>query len=61
MPGITILRHNAVGGVARREDQRPRPDMHVDDRMDFAVAAAFREPDCLKFGPPFRRWHSDGL
>jgi hypothetical protein len=60
MPGITILRHNAVGGVARREDQRPRPDMHVDDRMDFAVAAAFRDPDCLRFGPPFpplaQRW-----
>jgi hypothetical protein len=48
-----FLRHNAVGGVARREDQRPRPEIFVDDRMDFAVAAAFGWRDRLKFGPPF--------
>jgi hypothetical protein len=31
---------------------------NIDDRVEFAVAAAFREPDRLKFGPLFRRWRS---
>ncbi len=55
-----FLRHDAIGGVARREDQHPRPEILIDDRMDFAVAAAFRAPDRLKFWPPFpplaQRW-----
>jgi hypothetical protein len=37
----------------RRQDQHPRASIRIDDRVDFAVAAAFREPDRLKFGPPF--------
>ena len=48
-----FLRHDAIGGVARRQDQHPRAEKRIDDRVDFAVAAAFREPDRLKFGPPF--------
>jgi hypothetical protein len=48
-----FLRHGAVGGVARREDQYPRAEKLINDRVDFAVAAALGEPDRLKFGPPF--------
>ena len=48
-----FLRDDAIGGVARRQDQHPRAEKRIDDRVDFAVAAAFREPDRLKFGPPF--------
>ena len=47
------MRHDAIGGVARRQDQHPRAEKRIDDRVEFAVAAAFREPDRLKFGPPF--------
>ncbi len=48
-----FLRHDTVGGVARREDQYPRAEKFIDDRVDFAVVAAFRKPDRLNFGPPF--------
>ena len=48
-----FLRHDAIGGVARRQDQHPPAENRIDDRVDFAVAAAFRESDRLKFGPPF--------
>jgi hypothetical protein len=53
-----FLRHDAIGGVARRQDQHPPAEKRIDDRVDFAVAAAFRESDRLKFGPLFRRWCS---
>jgi hypothetical protein len=39
------LRHNAVGDDAQREDLRPRPEIPVGSRMDFAVAASIREAD----------------
>ena len=45
--------HHAIGGVARREDEGPGPAEFVDDRVDFAVATAFRNTDRLKIGPPF--------
>ncbi len=48
-----FLRDDTVGGVARREDQYPRAEKLIDDRVDFAVAAALGEPDRLNFGPPF--------
>ena len=48
-----FLRHDAIGGVARREDQYPRAEKLIDDRVDFAITAALREPDRLEFGPPF--------
>ena len=52
--------HHTIGGIAGREDERPRPAEFVDDRMDLAVTAAFRKPDRLKFRPPFpplaQRW-----
>ncbi len=48
-----FLRHGAVCGVARREDQPPRAEKLIDNRVDFAVAAALGEPERLKFGPPF--------
>jgi len=48
-----FLRHDTVGGVARREDQYPRAEERIDDRVDFAVAAALGKPNRLKFGPPF--------
>jgi hypothetical protein len=48
-----FLRHDTVGGVSRREDQHPRAEKLIDNRVDFAVVAAFRKPDRLKFGPPF--------
>ncbi len=48
-----FLRHDTVGSVARREDQHPRPEVRIDDRVDFPVAAALGEPNRLKFGPPF--------
>ena len=55
-----FLRHRAIGGVARREDERPRPAELVDYRVDLAVLAAFRDADRLKIGPPFppcaQRW-----
>jgi hypothetical protein len=35
-----FLRHDTVGGVARRQDQHPRAEKFIDDRVDFAVAAA---------------------
>jgi hypothetical protein len=57
MNGFAFAAMQTTGDQADAGQHRRR----VDDRMDFAVAAAFREPDCLKFGPPFRRWHSDGL
>ncbi len=49
----TFLRYDTVGGVARRQDQHPRAEKFIDDRVDFAVAAALGEPDRLEFGPPF--------
>lgn len=55
-----FLRHDAIGGVARRQNQHPRAEKLIDDRVDFAIAAALREPDRLEFGPPFpplaQRW-----
>ena len=48
-----FLRHDTVGGVARCQDQHPRAEKLIDDRVDFAVAAALCEPNRLKFGPPF--------
>jgi hypothetical protein len=47
------VRHDTLGGVARREDQHPRASIRIDNRVDFAVAAALGEPNRLKFGPPF--------
>ena len=38
LPGVKINTHRA--------------EKRIDDRVDFAVAAAFREPDRLKFGSP---------
>jgi len=56
----TVLRHNAIGGVAGREDENPRPAKLVDYRMDLAVAAALGRPERLKIRPPFpplaQRW-----
>ena len=49
----TFLGHHAIGGIAGREDERPRPARRVDDRVDLAVAAAFRTPDRLMIRPPF--------
>jgi hypothetical protein len=55
-----FLRHDTGGGIAGRAGQHPRPSIRIDDRVDFAVAAALRpsesskgEPNRLKFGPPF--------
>ncbi len=48
-----FLCHHAIGGVAGRQDESPRPASRIDDRVDFAVAAAFRKPDRLKIRPPF--------
>jgi hypothetical protein len=48
-----FFRHHAIGGIARREDERPGAAEFVDHRMDLAVAAAFRRPDRLKIRPPF--------
>ena len=45
--------HHAIGGVSGREDEGPGPTEFVDDRVDFAVATAFRNTDRLKIGPPF--------
>jgi hypothetical protein len=44
--------HPTIGGIARREDERPGSAKPVHDRMDLAVAAAFRKPDRLKIRPP---------
>ena len=55
-----VFGHHAIGGVAGREDEGPRPAKRVDYRMDLAVATAFRKPDRLKICPPFpplaQRW-----
>ena len=48
-----FLRHHTVGGVAGGENKNPGPTEFVDDRVDFAVLSAFREPDRLKICPPF--------
>ncbi len=48
-----FLSHHAIGGVAWRQDERPRPAGRVDDRVDLAVSAALRKPDRLKIRPPF--------
>lgn len=48
-----FFRHHAIGGIARREDERPGPAKFVDHRVDLAVAAAFRKPDRLEISPPF--------
>ena len=45
--------HHAIGGVAGSKDERPGSAEFVDERIDLAVAAPFRKPDRLKFGPPF--------
>jgi len=56
----TFLGHDAISGVARGQDEGPRPALRIDDRVDFAVAATFRKPDRLKIRPPFpplaQRW-----
>lgn len=55
-----FLCHHAIGGIARREDERPGPAGRVDDCVDLAVAAAFCDPDRLMISPPFpplaQRW-----
>ena len=55
-----VFRHHAIGGVSWREDERPGAAKFVADRVDLAVAAAFRRPDRLKIRPPFpplaQRW-----
>lgn len=55
-----FLGYRAISGVARREDEGPRPTEFVDDSVDFAVAAALRDPDRLIISPPFpplaQRW-----
>jgi hypothetical protein len=45
--------HHAIGGVSGREDEGLGPAEFVNDRVDFAVATAFRNTDRLKIGPPF--------
>src|SRR5580700_6064823 len=63
MPGDQAdasLRHGAIGGVARRQNQHPRAEKLIDNRVDFAVAAALRKPNRLEYVPPFpppvQRW-----
>ena len=48
-----VFGHHAIGGVSGREDEGPGPTEFIDDRVDLAVAAAFRNTDRLKIGPPF--------
>ena len=47
------FRHDAVGGIARREDEDPGSAELIDDCMNFAVAPAFRDADRLLLRPPF--------
>src|ERR1700722_658894 len=59
MPGIRLTHSSAItqsGGVSGREDEGPGPTEFGDDRVDFAVATAFRKTDRLKIGPPFPPW-----
>ena len=49
----TFFGHHTIGGVSGREDEGPGPAEFVDDRVDLAVATAFRNTDRLKIGPPF--------
>jgi hypothetical protein len=54
------LRHHAIGGVARREDQDQRTAQVVDNRMDLAVSTTLGAAYRLRLGPPFpplaQRW-----
>jgi len=45
--------HDTIRGVARREDEGPRPTQIVDYCMYFAVVAAFGNADRLTISPPF--------
>ena len=48
-----FFRHHAIGSIAGRQNEGPRPAEFVDDCVNLAVLATFREPDRLKLGPPF--------
>ncbi len=48
-----VLCYDAIGGVARGQDEGPRPEILVDNRVYLAVSTALRDPDGLKPGPPF--------
>ncbi len=50
---IFIAATAASAGVSGREDEGPGPTEFVDDRVDLAVATAFRNTDRMKIGPPF--------
>jgi hypothetical protein len=43
----------SIENISGRENEGPRPAEVVDYRMDLAVAAAFRDANRLKIGPPF--------
>ena len=47
-----FFRHHAIGSIAGRQNEGPRPAEFVDDCVNLAVLATFREPDRLKLGPP---------
>src|SRR5215471_18439129 len=48
--------HHAIGSVSGREDEGPGSTEFIDNRVDLAVATAFRNTDRLKIGPPFPPW-----
>ena len=52
--------HSAVGGIAGREYEYPRPALFVDNRVYLAVSAALGDAYRLRLGPPFpplaQRW-----
>lgn len=48
-----FFRHHTIGSIAGRQNEGPGPAEFVDNRVNLAVLATFREPDRLKLGPPF--------
>ena len=53
------LRHHAIGGVARREDQDQRTAQVVDNRMNLAVSTTFGDAYRLRLRPPL--WNGPPL
>ena len=47
------FRHHAIGGVAGRQHECPWTALVINNRMNFAVPAAFGDADRLRLGPPF--------
>jgi hypothetical protein len=47
------FRDDAIGSVAGRQHEGPWTAFFIDNRMDFAVPAAFGDADRLRLGPPF--------